>query len=170
MAMKIPHWFALPLILLAAAPAGLAAPKAAENPKAVLPVARRLEALKTAAQILADRTPTWAQRAAELPDPFFRRHGTSEAGGAGAARGQDGRPSELSDLEILRTIAPGIQPTGTMLIGDEPYLLIGDRRLKVGDQITVTFDGGVYRIVLSSIERNAYVLRLNEQELAREFK
>ena len=57
-----------------------------------------------------------------------------------------------------------------MLIGSEPYLLIGGRRYKVGDQIAVTFEGLVYQVSISSIERNQYTLRLNDHELRREFK
>jgi hypothetical protein len=144
------------------------APKPVENAKAVLPVPRRLEALKAATKLLAPRVAAWSKNAPRLNDPFFRSSAPASTSTATVTASE--QPAEKSDLEVLRSVAPEIKPTGTMLIGDEPYLLIGGRRLKVGDQITVTFEGVVYQVGLSSIERNSYTLRLNDQELQREFK
>lgn len=166
--MKHAVTFVALLSLSGAASFANAAPKPVENPKAVFPVPRRLDALKSATQLLAPHTAVWSKNAPALPDPFFRSN-TADAK-AGSTDAVAAQPSTRSDLDVLRSVAPQIRPTGTMLIGDEPYLLIGGRRLKVGDQITVTFDGGVYQVGLSSIERNSYTLRLNDQELQCEFK
>lgn len=142
-----------------------------ENSKAVFPVPRRLESLKAATNLLAPRVAVWSKNAPEVPDPFYRSQ-VADTPTESAAVGEEShaRHAEISDLDVLKNVAPEIKPTGTMLIGSEPYLLIGGRRLKVGDQITVTFGGVVYQVSLSSIERNSYTLRLNDQELQREFK
>lgn len=137
---------------------------------AVMPAQRRLDALKSAGELLAPRKSNWEAIAADLPDPFFRKNFVPVAREEPQPGERPGRKSEQSDSELLKAIAPDIAPTGTMLIGAEPYLLVSGRRFRVGDQISVTFDGMVYQVAISSIERNSYTLQLNQTELRREFK
>lgn len=137
--------------------------------RALMSVKRRMDALAMADRVLAQRTPNFTQLVADLSDPFFRVNFAGQDEVA-APEEAPGRRFEHSDLDVLKGIAPGIVPTGTLLVGNEPYLLVGEKRLKVGDQISVTFDGLVYQVAVSSIERNSYTLRLNQHELRREFK
>jgi hypothetical protein len=156
--------------ILLSAGAFAAAPKnvAPAASKAVMPAPKRLEALKSAAEILAPAKTTWRTVVTDLPDPFYRSNFTRSR----EKTPQPGEPGSAQpmDLDALERVATQIQPTGTMLIGNEPYLLIGGRRYKVGDQIAVTYEGLVYQVSISSIERNQYTLRLNDHELRREFK
>ena len=136
---------------------------------AVMPAQKRLEALKGADEILAPANTTWRTVVADLPDPFYRSNFTRTPREKPVTTAEAGAVQQI-DLETLERVATQIQPMGTMLVGDVPHLLIGGRRYKVGDQIAVTFEGLVYQVSISSIERNQYTLRLNDHELRREFK
>jgi hypothetical protein len=146
-----------------------AAKGAAVNSKAVLAPAKRLEALKLASRVLAPRTPTW-KTTMDLTDPFFRQNFTREEEKVVEVDPNAGK-SERSDLEVLEAAANAqINPTGTMMVDGENYLLLGGKRYKTGAQLPVTLDGIVYPITISAIEGKSYTLRLNEQELRRQLK
>ena len=136
---------------------------------AIMSAHKRLEVIKTAEVVLSQRQPTWKVKVAELPDPFFRKN-VAEIAKEESKEAAGTIGSGRTDEEILDNVAPKIRPTGTMLIGDEQYLLLAGKRFRVGDQISVTFEGMVYRLSFSSIERNSYTLRLNDYELERDFK
>jgi len=138
--------------------------KAGDNPKAVLPPVRRVEALKRATELLANRPIDSEALTAELPDPFYpevKRVRDKKLGAPTAVGSAD---------QLLRRAAEQINPAGTMLIGTEPYLLLNGRRFKAGDIIPVNIDGVGVQITILSIQRNSYTLRLEDQELRREFK
>lgn len=135
------------------------------NPKAVIPLKRRLQSLEEANQILAREETTWKQSVKSLPDPFFRTNQAPEEAAVPADA-----TSDKSDIEILRGISAQVQPTGTLEVGDGRYLLLDGKRLKVGDELSLVFEGLIYRVTISSVQRNSYTLRLNNEELRREFK
>ncbi|MGH8021357.1 MAG: hypothetical protein ACREIA_24375 [Opitutaceae bacterium] len=136
---------------------------------AVLPVGRRLEALKVAERTVEQEKTSWQAMIEGVTDPFFRSTTTEQASRPAEEPRTPAKP-ERSAEEVLAAVAPQITPTGTMLIGSEHYLLIAGRRYKVGDQISVTFEELVYEVRIASIERNSYTLQLNDNELRRDFK
>lgn len=139
------------------------------NATAVIPSKRRLQSLEGASQVLAIQETTWKETVKSLPDPFFRDNFVPEETAIPVeATGE--KTSDKSDLEILRGISMQLQPTGTLEVGDGRYLLLDGKRLKVGDEIPLVFEGLIYRITISSVQRNSYTLRLNNEELRREFK
>jgi hypothetical protein len=146
---------------------GQEARKAGDNPKAVLPHSRRVEALKKADELLAIRPAGSEELVATLADPFYP--GTKRPKDKKAGSGSD-QPVELPTEQLLARAADSIRPQGTMLIGSEPYLLLDGRRYKSGDSISVNVDGLGVQVTVSSIQRNSYTLRLNDKELRREFK
>jgi hypothetical protein len=75
-----------------------------------------------------------------------------------------------NDGQILDAIAPRVNPTGSVRIGGVDYLLFGQKRLKVGEMLTITYEGSVYMIEITSIERNNFRIRLNSEELVRPIK
>lgn len=75
-----------------------------------------------------------------------------------------------NDSQVLEAIAPRVNPTGTVRIGGVDYLLFGQKRLKVGEMLTITYEGSVYLIEITSIERNNFRIRLNSEELVRPIK
>ena len=50
--------------------------------------------------------------------------------------------------------------------GDQRYLLIRQKKLKVGDRLAITLDDREYEVVMAAITRSTYTLRLNEAELS----
>jgi hypothetical protein len=158
------------VILLSCATACLAsASDAGKNSRAVLAPAKRLEALKLAGQVLAPRTTTWKTTTAGLSDPFFRQNAREEEKVA-ETDPNAGQP-QRSDLEVLEAAAnTQINPTGTMMVDGENYLLLGGKRYKAGAKLPVTLDGVVYTITITAIEGKSFTLRLNEHELRRQLK
>lgn len=140
--------------------------KAGDNPKAVLPSMRRLDAIKKADEFLAIRPANSEELTADLTDPFYPE----------VKRVRDKKPGTVEPAVVvspellLARAAESIKPQGTMLIGSEPYLLLDGKRYKAGDLIPVTIDGVGVQVTITSIQRNSYTLRLNDQELRREFK
>lgn len=141
--------------------------KAADNPRAVLPHTRRAEALTKADELLAIQPSGSEALVADLPDPFY----------PGLARPKDKKPGagevkpEIPADQLLARAAELIKPQGTFVIGSEAFLqLVDGKRYKAGDVISVNVDGLGVQVTVSSIQRNSYTLRLNDQELRRDFK
>ncbi len=80
------------------------------------------------------------------------------------------RPAAVSDRRLLEAIAPMINPSGTMMLGGEPILLFGQKRIKVGDTLPISFDGQSYELVISNIQNTSFTLRLRGEELTRPIK
>lgn len=72
--------------------------------------------------------------------------------------------------DVLIGIASRIEPSGTIILGGEPILLFGQKKLKVGDKLTVTYQGSDYELDITAIERTTYKLRLNGEEITRPIK
>jgi len=133
----------------------------------VLAGQQRLNVLDMAKGLIAPRASTWKESTKELTDPFFRSKLTRSPKNTGVP--VETR-TELSDRDILRKLAPQIEPSGYFVIGGEPVLLVNGKRLKVGDAVTLSFEGRVHQVAISSIESNSFTLRLNQQEMRRELK
>src|SRR5579884_919860 len=70
------------------------------------------------------------------------------------------------DHEILAAIAGRIVPSGVMQdLDGHPILLLREKKLKVGDYLTITFEGTDYMIELAAIDHSSFTLRLNKEEI-----
>lgn len=70
------------------------------------------------------------------------------------------------DREVLAAIASHIVPSGVMQASNgQLILLISEKKLKVGDYLTITFEGTDYMIELASIDHSSFTLRLNKEEI-----
>lgn len=103
----------------------------------------------------------------ELPDPEEIK-AQQAAAVAAAAAGTPLRP--VGDRNVLATLAEKLSPSGTAIIGGDPILLFGSRRLKVGDRLTVTYEGADYQLDITAITRTTFTLRLNREEITRPIK
>ncbi len=103
----------------------------------------------------------------EQPDPEEIK-AQQAAAAVAAAAGTPLRP--VGDRSVLSTLAEKLSPSGTAIIGGEPILLFGSRRLKVGDRLTVTFEGTDYQLDITAISRTTFTLRLNREEITRPIK
>lgn len=78
--------------------------------------------------------------------------------------------SLLSDDQKLNAIAGSIQPTGTIALGGESYLLFGQKKFKVGDSIPIVFEGVTYDVVFTDIQSTRFSIRLGDADLVRPIK
>lgn len=130
---------------------------------------KRQTTLDLAARLLASQENSAPTLPAGLVDPF-------NPSGFGApptpAAGQPGEVSHAvaSDRVILDKIAPSIAPSGMMSFGGQPILLFREKKLKVGDSLTITFEGTDYVVVITGIDQSSFKIRLNHEEITRPIK
>jgi hypothetical protein len=84
---------------------------------------------------------------------------------AEAAAQNSARPATEADL--LERIAERVVPSGTLTLNGEPLLIFSQKRLRVGDRLTVTYEGRDYTLELTAIQRLTFTLRLNRAEITR---
>jgi hypothetical protein len=129
-------------------------------------VAKRQETLNLAAQLLASHANPAAQLPGDLTNPFDP--------GAKAIKDSAGqkpdRPPASSDRETLEKIASTIKASGMMMMRGQPLLLVREKKLKVGDNLKVNFEGFDYVVVVTAIEPTSFRLRLNREEVTRPIK
>jgi hypothetical protein len=143
----------------------------AAEPGEVLPPTKRQEVLDQAKRFLAAR-----EIAAPAADPFhsaafaeFSAAAGRTGPGAGAlVGGEIVAPRTAHD--ILQAIALSLKPSGNFVISGERTLIFGQKRVKAGGFITITFEGTEYTLEITAIERSNFTLRLNLEEFTRPIK
>lgn len=132
------------------------------------PPEKRRDTVDLATRLLTPSPDAAAKLPANLTDPF---HPAGFAGApAAAGAGPNARPAALTGQALLEAVAPKITPSGTIAIGGVPYLLFGEKRLKVGDYLTIAFEGRDYVLQLADIQSTAFTLRLNNATVTRPIK
>ncbi len=84
--------------------------------------------------------------------------------------GREGDTARHREAELPALLIARIQPTGSMTLGGEPYLLFTERRQKNGDKLTVELDGVEYVVEIVSIGTNRFRIRYNGKEAERTIK
>ena len=92
----------------------------------------------------------------DLKNPFTLSRDSKDTGASKQLAG---------DRQVLEAVAPHIVPSGVVQVGDSPILLLGEKKLKVGDYLTITFAGSEYMVELSAISHSSFTLRLNKEEI-----
>ena len=160
------------LLALAAAHAGTTAAPASdlvspERRRPVVELAERLAKPSMPAPLPADLVQPFNPAAFGQPDPEELR-AIAAAQAASAAASAPSKPT--TDSDFLRAIAARVLPSGSLILGGEPRLIFGRKRLRVGDQLTVTYEGQDYNLELTAIDRTTFTLRLNKDEITRPIK
>jgi hypothetical protein len=137
--------------------------------EAVSSPTQRQTTLDLAARLLASQENSAATLPAGLVDPY------NPPGFGAPPASTSGKPGEVahtvaSDRAILDKIAPSIAPSGMMLFGGQPLLLFREKKLKVGDSLTITFEGTDYVVVIAGIDQSSFKIRLNREEITRPIK
>ena len=78
--------------------------------------------------------------------------------------------SPRSEREILQAIATSLKPSGNFILSGQPTLVFGQKRVKAGGLLTITFEGTEYTLEITAIERTSFTLRLNREEFTRPIK
>lgn len=146
----------------------LAQPVVAQVTAMVVSVKERTDALALAEELLAEPSIQRIDSLTASRDPFEVM--VAEAVATGSPVEVQVAGPRYNDRQILEAIAPRVEPTGSVRIGDTDYLLFGQKRLKVGEKLTITYEGSVHAVEISSIERNNFRIRLNSEELVRPIK
>lgn len=147
---------------------GLAEPLWAQRAD-VLPPQRRAETVNAAEAFVAIKSPEALPPALNnpfAPEAFFRVSTPVENVPVAAPVVATVR-QPTSDDELLAQIAPAITPSGTLIMGGRALLLFGQKRVKVGDSLPITFQGEPYTLVITEIMPTSFTLRLNNAQLTR---
>ncbi len=75
-----------------------------------------------------------------------------------------------NDHELLKAIATSLKPSGYIILGGQPSISFGQKRVKPGGVLTITFEGNQYTLEIVSIDRTNFTLRLNREEFTRTIK
>ncbi|WP_221030634.1 hypothetical protein [Actomonas aquatica] len=135
----------------------------------VLPGNRRLPTVELAAS-LADRDPI-AALPEDLNNPFYPDYlKPKEQPDEPGSLLPDTPTGPSSNYELLETIAPELTPSGTMVLGGEPLLLFGQKKIRVGGELPIIYEGRRYTLIISAIESSFFTLRLGEAEYTRPIK
>lgn len=148
-----------------------AAPKAdlvpPEQRRPLVELAQRLAQPAMPPPLSGDLVHPFNPAAFGQPDPEeLRAIAAAQAAAAQAAMAS--KPN--SDSDFLREIASRVQPSGTLILGGEPLLIFGKKRLRVGDRFTVSYEGTDYSLDLVAIDHSTFTLRLNQEEITRPIK
>jgi hypothetical protein len=146
---------------VAAVPADIAAPSARRN---TLSAAAKLVAATVVAPLPVDVNNVFNPEAFSQPD-------AEELAAIAAAKAAEAaatvRDKPATDTDLLGYIAERVVPSGSVTLGNEPLLIFGQKRLRVGDRLTVTYEGRDYNLELTAIQRFTFTLRLNRAEITR---
>lgn len=142
--------------------------------EAVLSPAKRQQALDRGKALVATREIVPA-----ATNPFYPAAFTE----AVAAMGRISSPSTpegtttpttptgpRNDRELLQAIATSLKPSGYIVLGGQESISFGQKRVKAGSVLTITFEGNQYTLEVVSIDRTNFTLRLNREEFTRTLK
>lgn len=170
------------VVLLALAASALPAAAASAARTDLLPPLRRQQTVDRAAKLAA---PPAVQPLPELfttpfNPPDFDRLDPEEQrpimppppprpAGAPPPSAQAQAAAANADREVLESLAPRIQPTGTLTGRDgKPMLTFPDaRRVRVGEGFIVTDKDQNYELQIVSIDRTTFTLRYRNEEIVR---
>jgi hypothetical protein len=95
-----------------------------------------------------------------LPNPFVAKEGDDDRI-PDPASSAPAKPAErsLSGVELLAHLALQIPATGTVSLGGEPLLLLGQKRLKVGDTYTISFEGQTYDLSIAAVTPTSFTVK-----------
>lgn len=141
----------------------------------VLSPAKRQEALERGKALVAAREITTI-----AVNPFYPAAFAETVAGMGRVTGpatpaQDGGTEPVptgprTNRELLQAIATALKPSGFFTLGGQPTLVFGQKRVKAGGSVTITFEGADYTVEIASITPPNFTLRLNREEFTRTIK
>lgn len=166
--MKFPPGKVNRLILMLAAALLVATARAAEASDVLSPT-KRQETLDLAKKLFAPR-----EALPSVIDPFHSEAFNELVGAAGRTGETPGKTPAVigprSPRDLLQAIAAGLKSPGFYVVKGEPTLVFGQKRVKAGGFLTITFEGAEYTLEIASIDRPNFTLRLNREEFTRPIK
>ncbi len=128
--------------------------------------------LSTKALVPAGKDPFHSEAYAESIAGAVRGTGGTQSSTAevGATMSASVGPRSASDLLQAIATSPSLKPSGFFVIGGQATLVFGQKRVKAGSFLTITFEGAEYTLEIVSIDRPNFTLRLNREEFTRPIK
>ena len=162
------------LVLLAALTGFALVARAADADASVQTPAKRQEVVDQAAKFLAVR-----EMPAVTNDPFHPKGFDELIAGLGRPAGAPATPTTpgdtpvaqptgpRNDRDLLQAIGAVLKPKGLVNFGGKLSLSFGQKRVKAGDTLTITFEGTQYTLTVTAITPPNFTLRLNREEFTR---
>ncbi len=145
---------------------GGATARAQEKPSSISAPVQREKALSALADALTMPAKPDRRAGKGLKDPF----NPPAADLVDVAQAAAAEVQAMSDRQLLETLSAKIQPSGSVTLNGEPYLLFTEKRLKIGEFITVMHEGVEYKLEILSIENNRFRMRYRAEEILRPIK
>jgi hypothetical protein len=105
-----------------------------------------------------------------LPSPGITRPGDPPVRAPADSPGVARVPGAArTDRDILVAIASSLKPK-VVLLGGNAILFFGEKKVRSGDPLVITFEGTTYQLTVTTIDRNDFTLRLNREDYTRPIK
>jgi hypothetical protein len=134
----------------------------------VVSPSKRQDSLAQAKSLLGEKTFSLGAKNPFNPEGFGEGRGEVSPGPAPSNPTVPSGPRSGRDL--LQAIGASLKPTGFFVLSGEPTLVFGQKRVKAGGLLTITFEGSEYTLEIVSIDRPNFTLRLNREEFTRPIK
>jgi hypothetical protein len=72
-----------------------------------------------------------------------------------------------SNRSLLIALSERLEPKGTFVVGGEAIILLGQKKLKVGETYPINFEGAVYELEITAIETTRFSVRYKNEEITR---
>ena len=83
----------------------------------------------------------------------------------GIVEDEEETPVKVSPDRLIYELAKQIHPTGVFSVNGDYYLILKEKRIKAGNYMPVRYLGREYNVLLSKVVRNAFSIKMGEQEL-----
>jgi hypothetical protein len=169
-----PSRFHLPFAAAATVLIALAGGRAvAATVEPIIAPPKRIETLDRARAALAQK-----ESPESVANPFYSESftevlqgGTPRPSGDGQTPAPTDTPAVIKTTRgLLETIASSLRPSGYFVIGGQPTLVFGQKRVKAGGTLTITFEGKEYTLEVTALDRTNFTLRLDREEFTRPIK
>jgi hypothetical protein len=94
-----------------------------------------------------------------VPNPFVEKPLIETDSDLPSAPAGQGLPEGPNPVDSLINAASRIAATGTASLGGQFFLLAGQKKFKVGDKLSVDYDGLPYELVIISISPTSFTVK-----------
>jgi hypothetical protein len=159
----------LSTLLALALPAGSYAAKVVSD---LQPPQKRQASVATAERLARRGTPSPLETDLKSPfnPPGFGRAEQTAAPSGPTTVEPNAPPPPPGDREVIEAVAAQLNPSGMIVQGGTPLLVMGSKRFEVGTRFTVTYSNQDYELELVSIDRTTFTLRYRGEQITRPIK